>query len=273
MDGNNPRFGNQPGQFLEKTFEFVRAYNLPLIGKLGFFHYPSSAEAAKARERSPALESFAEEKLGEKMNVFTYSFDSKKHRTHIEVPINGPIGHRLFSFSSQNDIPFLIHYEIEDDKLAALEEMLGQYPDAKVIWCHLTRVRFKDRSSVYGPDYIERLINKYPNIHFDLFFDSPGQRYPGSDDLSSLFWKIDSQNIQQTEEADDRWKALIIKYPWRFHIGLSLGPPRMTKFFPKMRFARAVMNNFPREVQTIIGYRATWKLIFNEDPNASGLLE
>jgi hypothetical protein len=54
----------------------------------------------------------------------------------VNIPIDGPTGHRLFRMSERTGLPFQIHYEVEDELLAPLEQMLGQYPKAKVIWWH-----------------------------------------------------------------------------------------------------------------------------------------
>lgn len=84
----------------------------------------------------------------------------RKGQTHrdLDIPIDGKMGKILFVFWEQTGIPFQIHQEIEDKTLPPLEKMLKLYPKAKVIWCHFSQMRYKKRNTIYGPEYIKKLI-------------------------------------------------------------------------------------------------------------------
>lgn len=94
-------------------------------------------------------------------------FRRKQADRDIAVPIDGPLGHRLFRLAEETSVPFEIHYEVEDDLLPPLEKILAQYPRARVIWCHLAQIRYQSRSSVYGPEYVRKLLETHPNLYFD----------------------------------------------------------------------------------------------------------
>ncbi len=97
--GNYPAWTRAPEGFLAETKRHAVADRYPLIGEFEFRHYPSPRQL----------------KRGE------------MHRD-VNIPINGTLGHDLFSFAEKTGIPFQIHYEIEDTLLPALEEMLRNTP-------------------------------------------------------------------------------------------------------------------------------------------------
>ena len=48
-----------------------------------------------------------------------------------------------------------------------LEQMLLQYPKARVVWCHVGQIRYQERSTRYGPaSYLDSLLcSRCPNLY------------------------------------------------------------------------------------------------------------
>ena len=93
--------------FIDLLEQQTRTGNYPFIGQIEFRHYMSNSQCRAG----------------------------KTHRD-INIPLNGNNGHRIFSLSAATNIPFSIHLEPEGDSIAALEQMLTDYPNAKVIISH-----------------------------------------------------------------------------------------------------------------------------------------
>ncbi|WP_136418649.1 amidohydrolase [Herbaspirillum sp. ST 5-3] len=228
--GLPPDWKRDPMRFAQTTKERIAIDGYPLMGEYEFRHYPSPDQIERgnlARDE--------------------------------DFPIDSPAGHALFRFSAESGIPFQIHLEIEDALLPPLEKMLAQYPKAKVIWCHLAQMRYQDRNTIYGPDYVRKLIKQYPNLYFDLFSGPPDHVYPSSREYPGKYWDRSTRKLKQ------EWAKLIADYPWRFMTALDLNPFIMRSFSNKVGMQRAVLDSLPESVREIVAYRATWKLLFNED--------
>ena len=227
--GISPAFTEEPGAFVAKTISMVERDNYPLMGEFEFRHYMSPRQY-KRRE--------------------TYR--------DVTVPIDSDAGHQLFGFSQRSGISFQIHYEIIDSLLLPLEKMLAKYPKAKVIWCHLAQVRYSKDAKKYSPDYVRKLIEKYPNIYFDLAFGGSGSVYPGSGEYQAKVWNK-SGRVKQA------WIDLITDYPYRFLAALDIGGDRMDQVSKNTRKLRAFIDSLPKETREVVAYKAAWKLLFNED--------
>lgn len=177
----------------------------------------------------------------------------------VNIPINGPSGHDLFSFAEKTGIPFQIHYEIEDTLLPALEEMLRQYPKAKVIWCHLAQIRYASRSTIYGPGYLRKLIETFPNLYFDVAFGGPASVYPGSGERHARVWDQERGGVKK------EWVELITQYPRRFLAALDLGGDRQDELPEYTRRLRSFLDYLPEGAREIVAYRAAWKLLLGEE--------
>ena len=226
--GVHPAWTENPQEFLAQTMKHTISDGYPLLGEFEFRHYPSPRQL----------------KRGELFR-------------DVAVPINGPLGHELFAFAEKTGLPFEIHYEIEDALLPPLEEMLGRYPKAKVIWCHLAQIRYSGRSSVYGPDYVHGLLEKYPNLYIDLAFGDSFSKYPGSDEYHARVW--DGSSVKKG------WVDLIVAHPWRFLAAFDLGGDRQNQLFEYNRNLRKFLNQIPEPAREIIAYRAAWRLLFGEE--------
>lgn len=228
--GLPPEWRNKPAEFAHTTRERIVKDGYPLMGEYEFRHYPSPDQIQRGNLNRDE-----------------------------DLPIDSPAGHLLFQFAAESGIPFQIHQEIEDRYLPPLEKMLAQYPKAKVIWCHLAQMRYQGRNTIYGPDYVRKLIERYPNLYFDLFVGPPRNPYPLSKEYPGKYWD------HQSGKLLPEWAKLIADHPWRFMTALDLNPFIMEAFSRKVGMQRAVLDSLPPAVREIVAYKAAWKLLFNED--------
>jgi hypothetical protein len=97
--GEFPRWWNSPDAFLDVSRAELQTGDFFSMGEHEFRHYPSPEQVASGRlDRD------------------------------ITVPIDSSIGDKLFAMSAEFQVPFQIHYEIEDALLPALETMLDRHP-------------------------------------------------------------------------------------------------------------------------------------------------
>jgi hypothetical protein len=228
--GIPPDWKKDPVEFARTTRERIVKDGYPMMGEYEFRHYPSPDQIQRGNFRRDE-----------------------------DLPIDGPAGQLLFELASQSGIPFQIHQEIEDQYLPPLEKMLSSYPKARVIWCHLAQVRYQGRNTIYGPDYVRRLIEQHPNLYFDLFVGPPEHIYPASKEYPGKYWD------RSTGRLTPEWAKLITDHPWRFMTALDLNPFIMQAFARKVAMQRAVLDSLPDSVREIVAYKAAWKLIFNEE--------
>lgn len=221
--GVDPAWTKNIDRFLDENERSIVQQKTPLMGEFEFRHYSSPGEIQRGLDRD------------------------------VNIAIDSPQGHRLFAFAQKTGVPFQIHYEIEDGLLAPLEKMLTQYPNAKVIWCHLAQIRYSSRSSIYSPEYISGLLDKHQNLYIDMAFGSHRSRYPLNGELHARYWA-----------NQDAWNQLIIAKPYRFLAALDLGGDRIEKLGEWTQRLRFILNVLPNEVAEIVAYKAAWKLLFNE---------
>jgi hypothetical protein len=218
-------------KLLTDVAEAVRSHRYPLMGEFEFRHYPSPRQV----------------KRGE-------------NDRDITVPIDGPLGHRLFQISQESGVPFEILYELEDTLLPPLEAMLRQYPKAKVIWCHLAQIRYQRRSTIYGPEYVRRLLESHPNLYFDTAFGGPASLYPSSNEPHARVWDRESGRGIRPD-----WAAVIAAHPYRFLAALDIGGDRMDQVGEPTKVLRQFLEAVPAPEREIVAHKAAWKLLFNEE--------
>ena len=229
-DGGNKVWSEAPEAFFAENRKHLVADGYPIMGEYEFRHYPSPREYQRG----------------------------EMHRD-VDIPINGKVGEALFSFAEESGLPFEIHYEIEDRLLPALEEMLTKHPKAKVIWCHLAQTRYSQRSTIYGPDYVRKLIERHPNLSFDVAFGGPNSKYPANGEFHSRAWDAKSGRVKQ------EWIDLIAQHPWRFLAAMDLGGDRQDKADEHAEKLRRFLDNLPKGAREIVAYKAAWKLLFGEE--------
>jgi hypothetical protein len=224
--GNHPAWTRSPDRFLNDNETYVVEHAYPLMGEFEFRHYPSPRHIERG-------ELFRD----------------------VEIPIDGPHGHRLFAFAERTGIPFQIHYEIEDALLGPLEAMLARYPGAKVIWCHLAQLRYSSRSSRYGAAYLRGMFGRHPNLYVDTAFGGRNSIYQLSGERHARVWD-ESGDIRRD------WRDLIQESPYRFLAALD---DRMDRVQDSTRSLRGFLTRIPGRARDIVAYGASWKLLFGEE--------
>ena len=227
--GQPPALTQAPDEFLDAQEAAARQGQIMILGEFEFRHYPSPRQV----------------KRGE--------MDRDVH-----VPIDGPVGHRVFSLSEKLGLPFQIHYEIEDELLVPLEAMLQQYPKAKVIWCHLAQIRYIERASRYAPAYVDALIKRFPNLYFDTAFGDAASMYPLSNQRHARVWTTFGG-------LKSEWRDLIVAHPKRFLSALDLGGDRLEQIAEYDQKHRDFLRRLPTETQHHVAYRSAWSLLFGEE--------
>jgi predicted TIM-barrel fold metal-dependent hydrolase len=227
--GQPPALTEAPDEFLNAQETAAREKQIMLLGEFEFRHYPSPRQVKRgATDRD------------------------------VNVPIDGPVGQRVFAISEKAGIPFQIHYEIEDGLLAPLEKMLEQYPKAKVIWCHLAQVRYIERAAHYSAAYVDALIKRFPNVYFDTAFGGAGSVYPVSNQRHARVWT-------GTGGLKSEWRDLIAAHPQRFLSALDLGQDRLGRMAEYDHNHRNFLKHLPAETRHQVAYRSAWSLLFGED--------
>jgi hypothetical protein len=227
--GQSPALTEATNEFLDGQETAARTKQIMLLGEYEFRHYPSPRQVKRNEMDRDA-----------------------------NVPIDGPIGHRVFGMSERTGLPFQIHYEIEDELLASLEKMLEQYPKAKVIWCHLAQIRYIERASRYSPGYVETLIKRFPNLYFDTAFGDSASIYPLSSQHHARVWGSDG-------DLKTEWRDLLVAYSQRFLSALDLGGDRIYRIVEYDRKHRNFLQRLPSETRHQVAYRSAWSLLFSEE--------
>jgi len=227
--GQPPALTEASDEFLDAQEAAARTKQIMLFGEFEFRHYPSPRQAKRGEmERD------------------------------VHVPIDGPIGQRVFSLSEKTGVPFQIHYEVEDGLLAPLENMLERYPKARVIWCHLAQIRYIERASRYTPAYVKTLIKRFPNLYFDTAFGDSNSIYPLSNQRHARVWE-DNGGLKA------EWRDLIVAYPKRFLSALDLGGDRLDRIAEYDQNHRNFLKRLPTETRHQVAYRSAWSLLFDEE--------
>ena len=226
----SPAWTKEPVRFVTETIEQAQKQAYPLLGEFEFRHYPSPRQA--------------------KRNEFYRD---------VNIPIDSEAGHLLFAYAQRSGKSFQIHYEQEDALFAPLEKMLQTYPNAKVIWCHLAQVRYGDKAKQYNPAYVKSLIERYPNLYFDLAFGDKDSIYKPSGEHHTTIWDRGNNTLKE------EWKQLIEAYPYRFLIAFDIGGDRHDVLPEKVKIARDILKHLSSKTQEIVAYKAFWKLVFGED--------
>ena len=227
--GQPPALTEAPEEFLSAQEAAARQKKIMLFGEFEFRHYPSPRQVRRGE------------------------MDRDVH-----VPIDGPVGHRLFSLSEKTSMAFQIHYEVEDELLGPLEKMLAQYPRARVIWSHLAQIRYLERASRYSPVYVEGLIKRFPNLFFDTAFGDAASVYPPSNHRHARVWTA-------LGTLKSEWRDLIVAHPGRFLSALDLGQDRLDRITQYDRNHRDFLKRLPTETRHHVAYRSAWSLLFGEE--------
>jgi len=140
--------------------------------------------------------------------------------------------------------------------------MLAAYPKAKVIWCHLAQIRYQNRSTIFGPDYLRKLLENHSGLYVDTAFGNPESEYPDSRERHARVWNSSGR-------VRPEWAALIRDHPWRFLAAFDLGGDRMDEIGDKVATVRRFLADLDPATARTVAYRSAWKLLFGEEIDAS----
>ncbi|MDD3344646.1 MAG: hypothetical protein PHR87_13865 [Sulfurospirillaceae bacterium] len=228
--GIYPAWTSEPKAFINETIKQVEKQHYPLLGEFEFRHYLSPRQVKR-----------------------------NEYYRDISIPIDSEAGHLLFDFAEKTGIAFQIHYEVEDTLLEPLEKMLNAYPHAKVIWCHLAQIRYSDRAKQYTSAFVRGLLERHPNLYFDLAFGDKDSIYKPSGEHHSTIWDRSSGQLKS------EWAQLLEDYPYHFLSAFDIGGDRHDELSEKIHVSREVLKSLSPKTQEIIAYKAFWKLVFNEE--------
>ena len=174
----------------------------------------------------------------------------------------------LFNYSQEHRVAFTIHLEIEDEAMDGLEKLLERYPGALVIWAHLGQRAFPERSKLYGVEYIRGLIQRFPNLHFDLgavafpAFQHPANKASGHYTHTLYAYTSERYDGHLLRE----WRDLMNAHPERFLIAFDMDSTRWRNFLPNVidRFRYLILRELDERAQHLLAYRNAWRLITGE---------
>lgn len=227
--GQPPALTDVADEFLDAQAKAAKNKQIILFGEYEFRHYPSPRQVKQG-----------------------------KTDRDVNIAIDGDVGHRVFGLSEKSGLPIQIHYEVEDDLLPSLESMLSQYPQAKVIWCHLAQVRYIERASNYNPAYVDDLLNRFSNLYFDTAFGDANSEYPLSQQKHARIWTTSG-------DIKPEWLEVIRNHPQSFLSALDLGNDRVDRIAEYDHKHRTFLGKLPEDLRHLVAYENTWRLLFGED--------
>jgi len=225
VDATTEYWVKQEGEFIEKIEKEAKSGNYYFMGEFELRHYMS-----------------------------TQDFFLNNTSRDISIHPESAWVQRVFSISSEEQLTFQIHNDLEDDLAQPLERMFSLYPNAQVIWTHLGQIRYPDRQTIYSPEYVDTLLGKYSNLHFDLGVSLPERVYPETGFTQNTLQKLSG-------ELTYKWKKLIEKYPDRFTIGSDIAGNRYKSFPQKIENARVILSQLSRSTAEKVAYKNAWRLI------------
>ncbi|MBT7137386.1 MAG: amidohydrolase family protein, partial [Rhodospirillaceae bacterium] len=246
--GTNPNWARQKGgsekHFIDQMERYVRAGVYAHMGELEFRHYMSSSQCR-----------------------------DKRRDRNVDIPLNGKNGRRLFTLAALTSVPFVIHLEAEDRPLEELEEMLKDYPGAKVIVAHFAQIRHPEKQKRFTPAYVRRLLSRHANLYFDLANGQPNRKYrcAGKDNKATLtgdttLWKGGPGH--QSDTLKPEWRAILGDFSKRFVFATDYGggrPPLPVFLRQKVDNFRRIVRDLPEPAKHDIAYRNAWKLLTGKD--------
>ncbi len=185
-------------------------------------------------------------------------YPSNTNNRDVHMPLDSKAFEVVFKASGDTGIPFLIHHEAEDAMLPELERMLAKYPEAKVVWCHFGRNRNPVTWSRFTtPDAARELLDKYPNLYFDLVQSPPGSKYQ-TGYVEGIMYDI-SQNPAALKPE---WRKVIEDFPDRFVLGSDTNGGRFKDYDQVMNtFRQIILPALPKDTAEKIAYKNAWKLM------------
>ncbi len=224
--GEFPRWWTRPEPFVDGVARDLKGGGYFMMGEHEFRHYPSPEQV-----------------------------EAGQFQRDITVDITGAAGHALFKLSEETGLAFQIHNEIEDRLLAPLESMLTRYRGAKVIWCHLGMIRYPNRSTIYGPAYVTGLIEKFPNLHFDLASPPAQNIYKPSGAHDGTLYDPASGKLR------DDWRNVLESHSGRFLAASDYRPQVEQNYTRAIGFQRRLLEQLSRTSGEAIAFKNAWRLV------------
>ncbi len=235
-DASSWHWDRQPQNFIDTVLAEFKSGGYFLMGEYEIRHYPSPMQWRAGQ------------------------FDRD-----VIMPFETKAVHELFRFSAEYKVAFLIHYEIEDALLNPLEEMLARYPGALVVWAHLAQIRYPDRAKRYVPDYVQSLITRFPNLHFDLgSMVFPGNVYPASGARDMVLFEF-TGSPPYGGYLKREWRDLLDAHPERFLAASDIDGGRWRQF-PMIvdRLRTMILGQLSERSRHLIAYQNAWRLVTGE---------
>ena len=230
----------KPAGYAQTLKEHMQAGDYPMMGEFEFRHYLSIAQC-----------------------------HAGKTKRDVDIPIDGPDGRFLFKLSSATGKAFLMHLEPEDDKVAALDRMLTEFPDAHPIWAHFGQLRHPESQKGFTADRVRALIAAHPNLMFDLATGAPNADYNcGAEHVhgDTIIWAKGPGGQRST--LDPAFAKLLADDSQHFVAAMDYGhgrPPLASWMGEKVKNLRLILHGLPEEAQKNIGYRNAWRVLTGSD--------
>lgn len=237
--GVNNNWFKQKKSYIQQLSKQVKSGDYPIISEIEFRHYMSDLQCQMKRT----------------------------DRDHY-VPINSKNGHKLFKLSHKTGVPIVIHFELEDELLNSLEEMLSSYPRAKIIIAHFGQIRNHERQQRFDSSLVRYLLRNHPNLYFDLSTGEPGRRYRCTGKLDTVIWEKGILGSQK-KILRPEYKAILTDFSNRFVVGFDYGggqlrktkSPSTDKLRRRVGNIHLILKDLPIEAKHNISYRNAWLLL------------
>ena len=195
-------------------------------------------------------------------------FEARHYRSDtntrdVHMPVDSEAMRVVFELSSETGIPFLLHHEAEDQLLPEVERMLFQYPKAKIIWCHAGRnrnpntwIKFRTAAGV------RELLEKYPNLFFDVLQSRPGSKYQWSGFVEGILYDSSWDRPRLNKE----WKKLFEDFPDRFLFGSDINTGRFGDYDRVVNtFRSVVFRDLRKDVAERMAFKNAWKFMAGKE--------
>jgi predicted TIM-barrel fold metal-dependent hydrolase len=188
-------------------------------------------------------------------------FNAGRMDRDVDVPLDDPAVDRIFDRAATAGVAIQIHYEIEDRLLPPLEALLARHPRTAVIWCHLGQVRFRERNTIYGPDYVDSLISRFPNLHFDLATAGARHVHPLSKQRDATLFIFTGRD-QWGGYLDLAWRRVLLAHPERFLAASDSDGDRFKSMRETLDRQRSmILAEMPAAAQRAIAFGNAWRLV------------
>ena len=204
--------------------------------------------------RDPAWLEYAERQLATGKFRGLGQFIVKRYASHdikdpgwdksVGVPWDSRWAQNLLRLAAKHNTPILFTMETTEETLLALDRVLEQYPNVKVIWAHQNHLKEKigattELRALQDPKYVATLLEKHPNLFIDLSV--------GRD------WSFRSASDRKIPE---KWKDLYEKYNDRLVIGTDRSTDQSYQkgYVPEVSWIRSWLSELSSDTARKLAY-------------------